>query len=318
MEYGSAPSQGKRQGLAEACDAIKRGCNLGQVALEYPEVIAKHGNGIRSLIAILAVPRAIERKVFAIGGAPGIGKSHIVHHSFPAGTVYTVFQATAPWFDGFMPGIHRVALFDDYFKKGRMPLDYMKKVTDKWPLMVPVKGGAIEWTPEVIVFTSNEPVSGWYEDCEHMHQVAINRRITKEWWVLDRESEQMDEIKKTFKDIVDLWYGLPSGEAAGASGAGSAAPSSAQEIVEVEDHVASTGPVMQFGGAVWTPLGEVGATISPLPLRRQPRVPPSLPAHSGRVKFPPGYAEPDKVHSLTSSGFPDRWEGEGPPFVEDS
>lgn len=291
VEYGgSPPSQGKRQTLHAACDAIKAGAKLGQVAFDFPDVIAKHGNGIRALIGILSVPTVVERKVFAIGGEPGIGKSHIVNECFPAGTVYTVFQPTAPWFDGFMPGVHRVVLFDDYFKKGRMPLDYMKKVTDKWPLNVPIKGGSVEWTPEIVIFTSNEPVDTWYEDVEHMHQVAIRRRITKEWWVLSRESEQMDEIRSTFKAIVDGWY-VPQQSMTGS--AGSAEPAYARETVEVVDLVGSTG---QY---VFTPLA------SPPPLRRQPRVPPSLPPHSGRVLFPVGYDVPDPVPSLTSSGFPE-------------
>lgn len=89
------------------------------------------------------------------------------------------------WFDGYRG--QKVAIFDEFHggSEQRIPFSLWKKLVDRYPLQVPVKGGFTNWSPEVIVFTSNiDPKFWWPEE----------KMLPKDW---------RDQFDRRITSIVD-------------------------------------------------------------------------------------------------------------------
>lgn len=175
-EFGEDLGQGARMDLRAVGDKIKRGARLQDIAHSYPEVVLKYPGGVRTLVS--ASHRAkmmLNRKCAVLIGPTGCGKTRFVYDSFEHEEVYNVFDISKPWFDGYEG--QRVALFDEC-GKGMMSFDYLKKLTDIYPMDVPIKGGSAPWTPEVVILTSNESMENWWETISEAHLRALRRRIT--------------------------------------------------------------------------------------------------------------------------------------------
>jgi len=263
-EWGSRPGQGKRNLLQEACKQIQGGRDVTDVAHEFPEMFVKHYKGLAALGAALHVPKIVDRKVYVLRGAAGVGKTRSVYRAFPARAIYNVFSATAPWFDGYIPGVHQVALFDDYCKKGRMPLDVHKKVTDRYPIMLPIKGGSVPWCVPIVIFTTNEYSGEWFGDEHALHQDAIQRRITKEWHIEWTDNSAHREADALFTELAKGFVGT------------GVAP------IEIDDD----GTVSELCVGDLQQSLEPFEIEEPLPLRRVRGPVPDLPAYTGRVLLP--------------------------------
>lgn len=76
------------------------------------------------------------------------------------------------WFDGYWG--QKVAIFDD-FRKDYCTFHFLLRLLDRYPLKVPIKGGFVEWEPDVIYITSCFPPSQVYQTREDVGQLL--RRI---------------------------------------------------------------------------------------------------------------------------------------------
>ena len=67
-------------------------------------------------------------------------------------------------------------VIDEFY--GWLPWDYLLRLTDRYPFMVESKGGHIQFTSEIIIFTSNKIHDHWYknQDCS-----PLNRRLDIIW-----------------------------------------------------------------------------------------------------------------------------------------
>ena len=72
-----------------------------------------------------------------------------------------------------------VILFDDVEIHVIPPTSLFKRLTDRYPIQVPIKGGFITWKPRVIVFTSNSHPKQWWTNLSDFDLGSIERRITK-------------------------------------------------------------------------------------------------------------------------------------------
>lgn len=106
-------------------------------------------------------------------GPAGTGKTRWMDEKFGLSGWIMAPDNTGQWFDGCDKD---VILFDDVDAKSIMSLSKFKRLTDRYPLQVPVKGGFITWKPKVIVFTSNCHPNLWWDDLTYNDQMAIERR----------------------------------------------------------------------------------------------------------------------------------------------
>ncbi len=108
-------------------------------------------------------------------GPPGTGKTKWMDDTYGVGNWVTAPDNTGQWFDNCD---HDVILFDDVEAGSILKTSEFKRLTDRYPVKVPVKGGFITWKPRVIVFTSNSHPKQWWPELSEFNLVAIERRIT--------------------------------------------------------------------------------------------------------------------------------------------
>lgn len=90
-------------------------------------------------------------KVIWLAGPTGCGKTRAAfEESMARGTVWSSPSSTLQWFDGY--DAHTTAIFDDFRASG-VNFAYLLRVLDRHPMMVPVKGGYVNWIPSYIYIT---------------------------------------------------------------------------------------------------------------------------------------------------------------------
>lgn len=171
-EHGTDVGQGSRSDLGAAVNMITSGAGMAVVAREHPVTFVRAHRGLQALRATLQQARAGERLCVLLHGDTGVGKTRFVYDRFP--DVHAVFDISTPWFDGYDG--HRVALLDEC-GPGMMSYNMLKRITDRYPMSVPIKGGSVPWNPDIVFMTSNVPLSDWYQNIPIADRMALSRRI---------------------------------------------------------------------------------------------------------------------------------------------
>jgi hypothetical protein len=171
-EYGERPiSQGKRSEVESAIATLAETGDLRETAEQHGPAFIRYSRGFERYRQLLFdKPRTGSVTVIVYCGSTGSGKTRRVHQQEPHVWVY----GSAGWFDGYMG--QEAALFDD-FGGHEFKLTYLLKLLDVYPMLVPIKGGFVQWKPRRIYLTSNLPISAWYERCSLEHRQALDRRI---------------------------------------------------------------------------------------------------------------------------------------------
>lgn len=168
-------SGGERSDLQAVCDSVKDGMSLSVVASTYPVQWAKFHKGIVSLHSSLHVAAMRpEIKVYCFYGATGTGKTRKVFEIAPK--TYPVFCMKTPWFDGYAG--QETMLLDD-FGPGMMNINFLKRLLDRYPMDLPIKGGSLAMRANTIFITTNYHLDQWYPKAGEKDYEALMRRI--EW-----------------------------------------------------------------------------------------------------------------------------------------
>jgi len=182
IEHGKRPRQGERTDLTEMkvqIDAGKRPLEIADEVDGMFGVVARHHKFAETYFQYkraktLAHDRTAP-EVYVRIGPPGTGKTKWMDDTYGIGNWVTAPDNNGQWFDNCD---HDVILFDDV-EAGAIPTtSQFKRLTDRYPIQVPVKGGFITWKPKVIVFTSNSHPKQWWPNLSEFNLAAIERRIT--------------------------------------------------------------------------------------------------------------------------------------------
>lgn len=171
-EHGQDSTQGQRTDLHELTNRVRNGHSMLQIAEADPIVFIKYHRGIQALRQVTQQARSGPRCVMLLHGLTGVGKTRFAYDRFP--DLYPVFDIVNPWFDGY--DSQRCALLDEC-GPGMMSFNFLKRITDRYPVQVPVKGGAAPWNPDVVILTSNADLSTWYQNIPLADREALTRRI---------------------------------------------------------------------------------------------------------------------------------------------
>lgn len=168
------PERGQRTDLEAIASDIRDGKRSRDIAREHPTVYIKYHRGIERLQFILDTPRRWVTTNFVFYGKTGTGKTHRVR-STEGWTDDDVFVFPAKgWYDGYSG--QEAALFDE-FGGHQMSVTEFLRITDQYPMMVPVKGGFVQWKPKRCYFCSNVDPADWWTNITSEQQAAVDRRL---------------------------------------------------------------------------------------------------------------------------------------------
>nr|WAE42381.1 MAG: replication associated protein [Cressdnaviricota sp.] len=170
-ESGERPSQGKRNELETVVDMVQKKRKLREIAEECPLLFIKFHKGIEALRSRLATPRNWEMLVYVHHGATGTGKTRSAFEQCED----PYMKPDGDWWNGYDG--HEDIIIDDF--ACTMPITFLLKVLDRYPLQVQTKGGFVEFVAKRIFITSNIPYCEWYSGARQEHREALRRRITK-------------------------------------------------------------------------------------------------------------------------------------------
>lgn len=159
---GKIPEPGKRTDLDEAVDDIRNGANLSDLAENHGTVVVKYFKGLMVLRSLLTDARTEPPKVIWVHGPTGVGKTRsctAFADRHMGGSLYTS-GGDLKWFDGYDG--QRVALIDD-FRRKHCTFPFLLRLLDRYPILVPFKGGFVNWTPTVIFITCPDSPENLFE-----------------------------------------------------------------------------------------------------------------------------------------------------------
>lgn len=173
-ERGRDLGRGHRSDLDAIAEGVAAGTDLRTIARDHPATYVRNYKGLAALQQLLHQPPAMERRVALFVGPTATGKTRMVYDNLD--DVYSVFCIKSPWFDGYT-GQRNVVL--DECGPGMMNHNFLKRLLDRYPITVPVKGGSCAWMAQTIVLTSNVPIEEWFSgtNIHHADFAALKRRM---------------------------------------------------------------------------------------------------------------------------------------------
>ncbi len=104
-------------------------------------------------------PRNHTMTIITLVGETGTGKTRWAYDNYPG--LYSVPppKNSGTYFDDY--DNHDVVLCDE-MHAGWFTHTFLLRLTDRYPLNVPIHGGSVNFRPNVMIFTSNYAPSEWY------------------------------------------------------------------------------------------------------------------------------------------------------------
>lgn len=174
-DVGFTGGQGKRTDWLDIFQMIhaSQAATDMEIAQRFPGHYARNFKGIERLRMLgCSKPRDFKTEVTLYFGPPGAGKSRHVYEEFGPAAYYK--PPGHKWFDYYAG--HDVVVFDD-FRGSWFCYSTLLNLLDRYPCMVEVKGGMLNFAPKKIIITSNVIPEKWYEPSKQINIQALLRRI---------------------------------------------------------------------------------------------------------------------------------------------
>lgn len=181
-EYGEwSEGETKRSDLLTAIQSIQEGKPWKDLVAENPAVAIRYYKNLFSVWNIFnSKPRdgtTAAHNVFIYGDSR-VGKSRFAHWLARRQGVVPYTGHITGWWQDYMG--QQWVIYDDFDGKPHMDVSHFKKICDRYPVTVPVKGGSAEYSAAVNIFTSNICPIDWYE---RAHWDAVRLRANHSiWW----------------------------------------------------------------------------------------------------------------------------------------
>lgn len=183
-EGGVMPSQGKRSDIEDILRRVREGATDVELFEEFPRAAFHYLNKIRAFRRTLWIPRVTHTVTRTYWGDTGTGKSHAAQRdaSLICGgndSLWCTFpcketKSEKTWFDGC--GGMTVVIIDEF--EGEIGFRLLLRMLDWTRMKGPVKGDFEEFSPKVIIITSNLEPHEWYPDRKYTGG-PLERRLTE-------------------------------------------------------------------------------------------------------------------------------------------
>lgn len=177
FEYGTIPSQGKRNDLAELQSDIDTGSSIREISEKHFSNFIRYRSGILAYKLLHTPQRNWPMEVVVLHGPTGCGKSKHCQDNYPGAYWKSKNSGQQQFWDGYNG--EDTIIIDEFY--GWLPWDYLLRLTDRYPFSLDVKHGTIQLSAKTIVFTSNKPPAEWYPNSKYFWDESnpFKRRITK-------------------------------------------------------------------------------------------------------------------------------------------
>lgn len=166
-------SQGSRSDLKRLKNSIDGGASLQTIARDFFPDYVRYHRGIEKYY-LLQRPKERNWKttLHIYWGEAGTGKSkYALEHNPEA--FWMMKPQGHVWMDGY--DAHETVIMDD-FTSSWMPYNLLIRMSDRYPLNMEIKGGAVPFLAKKIIITSNYHWTNWY-DWDKCFKPALERRI---------------------------------------------------------------------------------------------------------------------------------------------
>lgn len=170
---GEDPAPGRRTDLIDWKETIDSGACDMELWESHFSCMLRYSSGLRAYRLACALRRTTPPKIYVYWGKTGTGKSRKAFALEEELKTVAFWKPKGQWFDGYEG--QTMAVFDDF--RGDVPFRVLLQILDRYPMIVPVKGGYVNWNPKVIVFTSNYCPRAWYKPENEVD--ALMRRLNE-------------------------------------------------------------------------------------------------------------------------------------------
>ena len=169
--------QGSRTEIAAACEAIRQGARMEDVAAQHSETYVKYHRGLVQLHAILQPKKCFKSLVLWLCGEAGSGKSRcarqVARGAQDNGWTYYSKAGSTKWFDGYSG--NECMIWDELTDE--FPFTLLLQILDCYELQVKTKGGNVNFNLKLIIITTNYDPTETFKNITDKHLTALHRRI---------------------------------------------------------------------------------------------------------------------------------------------
>lgn len=199
ISLGEKKKQGARNDLDACKEIIDGGGSISDIQEYDFKTWAKNHRAFDRYKRDKTSKRNWKMEVLVLWGVPGSGKTKRAFDEY-GNDCY--FKPVGDWWDGYNG--EETVILDDFY--GTLPYGFLLKLLDRYPLMVPFKGGFHQFTSKRLVFTSNVSWEEWYdfENNPKFKKDALRRRFTSVTFFPYAMPEVEEEEDADISHILDL------------------------------------------------------------------------------------------------------------------
>lgn len=156
----------KRSELQEAIEVLKSGCQWPDLVRDFTGVAVRYYKNLKAVWSQFNLPqRDGSQPVFNlyIYGDAGVGKTRFSHWLALRYGQDPYCAYTRGWWEDYVG--QQWAIYDDFDGSVDMAVGNFKKICDRYPLVVPCKGGSAQYRAGLNIFTSH--IQALHSEAEH-------------------------------------------------------------------------------------------------------------------------------------------------------
>lgn len=156
VESGTISHQGARNDLVAVKEMIDQGASMRDVAEEHFSDFVRYSKGFQMYKRMKAERRNWAMEIHIIVGPTGTGKTRHVRDLWPD----AYWKPKGKWWDNYYG--EEVVVIDEMYGSS-FPYTELLQLMDRYPYSVESKGGTVEFSSRILVFTSNQMPEDWYD-----------------------------------------------------------------------------------------------------------------------------------------------------------
>lgn len=205
-EYGEFISgQGSRKDLHEIAKSLQNGTPLHEIMMNNPEIYCSYRNGLRDIAEHCLKVNSKEQReveVILITGPTGVGKTYYAMNHCSE-MPYKIQGEDLKWWDGYNG--EKTIVIDEY--NNDVGIGKMLGFLDVYQLRLDIKGSHTFANWNTVVVTTNLELYELHPNAKKRHREALFRRISKIFYMENRDSMieiERSDAEKMFNDIAQL------------------------------------------------------------------------------------------------------------------